>query len=535
MNNFLTVFKMMVKSINLGNSSNSKKRRITLSFSNPFINSLLTTLLFTIIGIIFLLTLPSVAGYDILTTYASFAFNNTISITLLFSTSYIFSSYFLNNDDLNYLHLPISGETIFSAKFFSSFILGCLIPISAPLSYWIVVIIKGLKFNFFTFLTPFLFYIGSQFLISSLIFLLGIFLSEVCKLKNHKQVMSAIYFVLILIFSCIFGFEINYINSRFFMDTFNHFILGFTGRSNIFSGIITLLIGILSFALIYFLARFTYLKSLQVSTLSHSKKLSEKELDQQFDIYFQKKYSKKSLFFNYVSSEFKSIIKSGTYLFSFVVPILFFGIVIIIILPISLISLKTVPIFSDYLSLMIFGIGAPILNIVNTLPCVSYSKDMKTIVGLSILPVDNHQLFWAKLFPSTTISYFLIILYFFIYAIVFPYHIFELFIYFIAAMISSLALNYINQILDLKLGNTNAPNELSITRNNKSVMISTIFRVAISILLGIISLLHQTYMNILIPPLLTLTISILLFLIPFAKTNISLDSLMQKYIFKSNN
>ena len=32
MNNFLTVFKMMVKSINLGNSSNSKKRRITLSF-----------------------------------------------------------------------------------------------------------------------------------------------------------------------------------------------------------------------------------------------------------------------------------------------------------------------------------------------------------------------------------------------------------------------------------------------------------------------------------------------------------------------
>ena len=475
MNNFLTVFKMMVKSINLGNSSNSKKRRITLSFSNPFINSLLTTLLFTIIGIIFLLTLPSVAGYDILTTYASFAFNNTISITLLFSTSYIFSSYFLNNDDLNYLHLPISGETIFSAKFFSSFILGCLIPISAPLSYWIVVIIKGLKFNFFTFLTPFLFYIGSQFLISSLIFLLGIFLSEVCKLKNHKQVMSAIYFVLILIFSCIFGFEINYINSRFFMDTFNHFILGFTGRSNIFSGIITLLIGILSFALIYFLARFTYLKSLQVSTLSHSKKLSEKELDQQFDIYFQKKYSKKSLFFNYVSSEFKSIIKSGTYLFSFVVPILFFGIVIIIILPISLI------------------------------------------------------------FPSTTISYFLIILYFFIYAIVFPYHIFELFIYFIAAMISSLALNYINQILDLKLGNTNAPNELSITRNNKSIMISTIFRVAISILLGIISLLHQTYMNILIPPLLTLTISILLFLIPFAKTNISLDSLMQKYIFKSNN
>ena len=513
MNNFLTVFKMMVKSINLGNSSNSKKRRITLSFSNPFINSLLTTLLFTIIGIIFLLTLPSVAGYDILTTYASFAFNNTISITLLFSTSYIFSSYFLNNDDLNYLHLPISSETILSAKFFSSFILGCLIPISAPLSYWIVIIIKGLKFNFFTFLTPFLFYIGSQFLISSLIFLLGIFLSEVCKLKNHKQVMSAIYFVLILIFSCIFGFEINYINSRFFIDTFNHFILGFTGRSNIFSGIITLLIGILSFALIYFLARFTYLKSLQVSTLSHSKKLSEKELDQQFDIYFQKKYSKKSLFFNYVSSEFKSIIKSGTYLFSFVVPILFF----------------------DYLSLMIFGIGAPILNIINTLPCVSYSKDMKTIVGLSILPVDNHQLFWAKLFPSTTISYFLIILYFFIYAIVFPYHIFELFIYFIAAMISSLALNYINQILDLKLGNTNAPNELSITRNNKSIMISTIFRVAISILLGIISLLHQTYMNILIPPLLTLTISILLFLIPFAKTNISLDSLMQKYIFKSNN
>ena len=176
MNNFLTVFKMMVKSINLGNSSNSKKRRITLSFSNPFINSLLTTLLFTIIGIIFLLTLPSVAGYDILTTYASFAFNNTISITLLFSTSYIFSSYFLNNNDLNYLHLPISGETIFSAKFFSSFILGCLIPISAPLSYWIVVIIKGLKFNFFTFLTPFLFYIGFHFLISVLIFFFVIFL-----------------------------------------------------------------------------------------------------------------------------------------------------------------------------------------------------------------------------------------------------------------------------------------------------------------------------------------------------------------------
>ena len=129
--NFSAIFKLVFQSVNVNGIKTKKKSKT--NFNNvKFL--LLTTFLFYVLFFIqtFLplinFFIPQTPGVTldrsvIPTQIATSTFSGLFLVVSAFSFNAVFTSFFLNDDDNYFIHLPISSTKYFLAKFLSALIL----------------------------------------------------------------------------------------------------------------------------------------------------------------------------------------------------------------------------------------------------------------------------------------------------------------------------------------------------------------------------------------------------------------------------
>ncbi len=505
LNRLAPIFKLIFKST----SVNFKQKKKNAKFTSTVLLLGLITLLFA--AIFLLLNISSIfqikdtvsEELQVATIQSSFATNTyvfLIFLLLCFGVSSVFSTLFLSTNDHFFLHLPISASDLFLTKFVSSLLIGCMIGLSVPISNFIIICFFHQYFSFLGALNTLLIYIGLSLAIVSFIFLLGVFLSEVCRLKKHKKVMTAIMFIMIFSLSFFFSFSFNLdvLNEMLqkLFSSINFIPLGIGIRSLGYSSLF-FLGGIILTLISFFISRRPYIRSLtgMQDNLNRIKSLKDEEVDQ----FVTNRISKtsKSFGLRQYKSELASYFKTPALFFNVIFVSLLISVLFGLSMNASIIAIhysNNLPLsFREKISQLLCFILLVLSFLVPSFNCVAYSKDQKNGLFLLATPANQKKIFHIKLLamPSIIAPINLVCL---IIAAIFSFlNPIELMILILIFLLSTIGLNYLNVLLDLVFGSPNSENAIQMTNNSKPRILATIFDILIGTIICLPLILGRTF------------------------------------------
>lgn len=503
---FKSIFALVFKTSNINNISNSRKKKKIKVRSNIY-SLLLTGLIMTFITTLLTLTqaISTLEGISelypddflilkesISDSISSATFSNFILANFAIGVTSVFTILFLGNDDSYFIHLPISSKHYFLSKFLTALISIGIISFSVPLGHFINNCIFYKYLNFYSSLNVFIIYIGMALFISGFIFLFGMFLSQVCKLKKHRNAMTAVYYI--VLFCAIFVFGI----FRFFdqyntstnsslgkIDIINYLFAGKDSMSVFYSSL-TIVAGILINLFSYLIGKNYYLNSI-LGMYDNPKKLKKKEFknkensDEMDELIFKKVYKKRSLFMRLIDHEYSTLFKNPSILLNTLVPELFSKVAIFITIIALYLNIITPAINSVpgnipsqiQLVMNVFLLLYFITNIMMMHAPIMYSKDQLNSVYLYSTPAKQKAILHSKLLAPALVLMpidiiFMITISILASRLITPMTIIAMVFTYLTSFMS---LSYLGIYLDLKFGNSTSTNLLALTKQSKQVIL----------------------------------------------------------------
>lgn len=482
MREFFALLGVMLKSgAGLGNLSrgNVKRKKRAKRTSNLFVY-LFMLLIFTAsfgmsyYGLGLAGKEAGVSNQEIAIMLASNSATITFFFSICFSFVFIISNYFMATDDPFYLHLPLKTTSIWLAKFASSFVITFMMTFGTSLAYMIVCPIVLGEFPPLLIVNTLLVYLGIVFLIFGVAFLVGLFLTTVCRLNKHKEVLTVISGLIGVLTGLSIGFLVGFSGDsgvpQFFQQVLYYPIraLSADGAESFLWSLAIFGIGLVSSLIALFIAKFVYLKSIAGASDQHkSKRLSSQKLETKVDKGTQGgRYS----YPLYLKRELRTVLRSGSLFFNTLFPTILFTIVSVV--SICFFYQMGIPEHIAYGIFLLLVTVTP--NFVNYGSACSYSRDSYSMLQIASTPIDQRTLLRAKVTPGVSlvaISTLAITI-----SAGLSLQISPLFatVGYLAGLLLAIGSNYILAWIDLRKGTYTQTNELYISKNSKSVLLGSL-------------------------------------------------------------
>lgn len=510
--NFSAIFKLVFQSVNVNGIKTKKKAKT--NFNNvKFL--LLTTFLFYVLFFIqtFLplinFFIPQTPGVTldrsvIPTQIATSTFSGLFLVVSAFSFNAVFTSFFLNDDDNYFIHLPISSTKYFLAKFLSALILGCFIGISIPILRFTLSLIFINDISFIGVFNSFAIYIGLSVFIVSFVFLFGMLLNAAFKLKKRKGLSTTIFvimqFGIILVY-----FLLNY--NVIDIERFSTWFFASDDKMTMLYSLIPVLAAAIFFTISIVIGKLYFIKSLtgagdgasrikpllkkreekdsvSIDSSSEEEK-GQKTINEYVDLKIKK--SSSSLFLHIYKNEWLSFFKNISLFLNAFLPYLILCCSSLVTYLVLMSSVNITGLFDKNLFVVFFFALTYIFIIFSNSmcfpACITYSKELQGGKFLFSTPLNQRVNLNAKIFALLSVILPINLIVLVIGIILAELNLIIAFSSIFTFVFIFIASYLLGILIDLRFGNPNADNYVALTKNSKQMILYVLISTCVSIII----------------------------------------------------
>lgn len=528
MNRFIAITKTILKSsLNIGGLKNKKSKRINKKNSS-IVLSIVIFALFLLVGYSLFYSFKYLFEISLTYNFTQILVQSLIPIAIMLflclSMTLLTSVFFLSNDNEVFLPLPIKPRELFFSRFVVVLIYTYLMEL-----IFVLPILIAYNFvispSFIGYVSQLIFFIIFPIIPLSIGFLISLLIAKVFNISKHKDAFSIIMATIFIVIVVGIQFGSSFLNSNqeiagdpseaieTMSSTFSflRFYTGYFDRAIIYDNLYGLgQIGIISgisiaiLLICYFVANFTYIKSIKGSgdgSSSHKRNTKAEALKGGFS---------KNHFINLTKKEIKTLFRTPIYVFNLIIPPL----LIIVIFSVSFIS-GLLGDSSGSLASTLNSIQSaikPYLNMDNgyiilIMVCISLFISSTSAISSTAISREGNNAYMIKTYPVdvfTIINSKVIVAIFIdaLFTIIIQVTLTILFKASFWLLLTSLLLsigtivltNYLMILIDLNSPTLNFTNETAAVKQNKSVIFGMLVDFGILIIFGLL-----TYLFIKVP------------------------------------